>query len=76
MLSGLVARFARLDVVSTIAHVIEMVADDNRNGLAIVGQEFCAQREIDVAEAARKQTLSDARKKVRGPSRVGTRFDA
>lgn len=42
-----------------------MVADGNRNGLAIVAQEFCARREIDVAEAARKQTLSDARKKVR-----------
>jgi hypothetical protein len=42
-----------------------MVADGNRNGLAIAGQEFCARREIDVAEAARKQTLSDARQKVR-----------
>lgn len=41
-----------------------MVADGNRNGLAITAQEFCARREIDVAEAAKKQTLSDARKKV------------
>lgn len=41
-----------------------MVADGNRNGLAIVGQEFCTRREIDVAEAASKQTLSDARKKI------------
>lgn len=42
-----------------------MVADGNRNGLAITAQEFCSRRDIDVAEAARKQTLSDARRKIR-----------
>lgn len=41
-----------------------MVAEGNRFGLAIAGQKFCKKREIDVAEAARKQTLSDARLKI------------
>ena len=41
-----------------------MVADGNRSGLAITGQNFCTRRDIDVADAARKQTLSDARQKV------------
>jgi hypothetical protein len=42
-----------------------MVAEGNRYGLAVAGQKFNRKREMDVAEAAKKQTLSDARKKIK-----------
>ena len=42
-----------------------MVAEGNRSGMAITGQNFCTNRDLDVADAARKQTLSDARAKIK-----------
>lgn len=42
-----------------------MVAEGNRAGYAITAQDFNARRGLDVANAAKKQTLSDARQKLR-----------